>query len=130
MISVLSDSESVFNAVCAGATGYIDKDTSLPKIKDTLINISEGGSPITPEIARKVFEHFQPSDNVSEPLSASEEEVIKGIVDGLSYKLIADRMNLSINTVRKYIRQIYSKLEINSKGELISKFHQSKGSKK
>ena len=127
MISVLTDSQNIFNAICAGASGYLDKDTSLSKIKEAVINVHEGGSAITPAIARKVFDHFQPTNKISETLTEREAEVVKGIVDGLSYKLIADRLDISINTIRKYIRQIYTKLQINSKGELISKFHQSNG---
>ena len=122
MISVMGDSESIFKSICAGASGYIDKDTPLPKIKEALIHVNEGGSPITPAIARKVFDYFQPSKKMTEELTAREKEVMQGIVDGLSYKLIADRLDISINSIRKYIRQIYSKLHINSKGELISKY--------
>lgn len=124
MISVLTDTENIFNAICAGASGYLDKDTSLSKIKDAIVNVHEGGSAITPAIARKVFDYFKPSRSINEKLTQREEEVVKGIVDGLSYKLIADRLNISINTIRKYIQVIYRKLEINSKGELISKYHQ------
>jgi len=125
MISVLTDSQNIFDAICAGASGYLDKDTSLSKIKEAIINVHEGGSAITPAIARKVFDYFQPSNKIMETLTERESEVVKGIVDGLSYKLIADRLDISINTIRKYIRQIYQKLQINSKGELISKYHNS-----
>lgn len=127
MISVLTDSHNIFNAICEGASGYLDKDTSLAKIKEAIINVHDGGSAITPAIARKVFDHFQPTNKITETLTERETEVVTGIVDGLSYKLIADRLDISINTIRKYIRQIYQKLQINSKGELISKFHQSTG---
>lgn len=123
IISVLTDSQNIFDAICAGASGYLDKDTSLLKIKEAIINVHEGGSAITPAIARKVFDHFQPSNNIAESLTDRESQVVSGIVDGLSYKLIADRMEISINTIRKYIRQIYHKLQINSKSELITKFH-------
>lgn len=127
MISVLSDSQSVFSAICAGASGYIDKETPLPAIKEAILHVREGGSPITPAIARKVFDYFQPKKESTSGLSEREREVVKGIIDGLSYKLIADRLEISINTVRKYIRQIYDKLQINSKGELLAKYHPSSG---
>ena len=127
MISVLNDSQSIFRAICAGASGYIDKDTSLSEIKAALVDVYNGGSPITPTIARKVFDYFQPAKPVQESLSYREQEVVAGIVDGLSYKLIADRLDVSINTIRKYIRQVYTKLQINSKGELIAKYHNSRG---
>lgn len=127
MISVLNDSQSIFRAICSGASGYIDKDTSLSEIKAALVDVHNGGSPITPSIARKVFDYFQPANPVQETLSYREQEVVAGIVDGLSYKLIADRLDVSINTIRKYIRQVYTKLQINSKGELIAKYHNLRG---
>jgi DNA-binding NarL/FixJ family response regulator len=126
MISVMTDSQSIFKAICSGASGYIDKETSLSEIKEALMDVYNGGSPITPSIARKVFDYFQPSHQLQEVLSHREQEVVEGIVDGLSYKLIADRLTVSINTVRKYIRQVYTKLQINSKGELIAKYHETK----
>ena len=126
MVSVLTDSDSIFKAICSGASGYIDKETSLSEIKAAILDVYNGGSPITPSIARKVFDYFQPSHPVQESLSHREQEVVEGIVDGLSYKMIGDRLTISINTVRKYIRQVYTKLQINSKGELIAKYHETK----
>jgi DNA-binding NarL/FixJ family response regulator len=123
MNSVLQDSASVFRSLQAGASGYIDKASTFEKIREAIITVSEGGSPMTPAIARKVVEYFNPAKRFTEPLTKREEEVAHGIIDGLSYKLIADRHTLSIDTVRKHIRKIYRKLQINSKGELIAKFH-------
>ncbi len=126
MISVLSDSQNIFNAICAGASGYLDKEVPLKKIKESIIDLKNGGSPITASIARKVFEYFQPKNHVEEDLTAREKDIVRGLVDGLSYKLIADRLDISIDTVRKYIRRVYSKLEINSKGELLAKYHRNR----
>lgn len=126
MISVLGDSNSIFKSICAGATGYIDKETPLNKIKEAIITLSEGGSPITPAIARKMVDFFSPKKTFSEDLTARERDIIQGIVDGLSYKMIADRLNISMDTVRKHILKTYRKLQINSKGELLAKFHQGK----
>ncbi|UTW64116.1 response regulator transcription factor [bacterium SCSIO 12741] len=126
IVSALTDSESIFKAICSGASGYIDKEISLSKIKESLLSLKEGGSPITPSIARKVFDYFQPSNHVEEGLTDREKDIVRGIVDGLSYKLIADRLDISIDTVRKYIRRVYRKLEINSKGELIARYHKSR----
>lgn len=123
MNSVLSDNHSIFTSLCSGATGYIDKETSLEKIKESILVMHAGGSPMTPAIARKVVEYFNPQKKIHEDLTAREMEVVQGIVDGLSYKLIADRYQISIDTVRKHINKIYRKLEINSKGELIARFH-------
>lgn len=124
MISVLSDSNNIFKSICAGASGYLDKDTPLSKIKEAIIDLSQGGSPITPAIARKVFEFFQPNKKLTEDLTKRERDVVQGLVEGLSYKLIAAKLDVSIDTVRKYIRKIYSKLQVNSKGELLAMYRQ------
>ncbi|MEL6537880.1 MAG: response regulator transcription factor, partial [Bacteroidota bacterium] len=113
IVSVLTDSQSIFQAICAGASGYLDKETPLKKIKEALLTLQEGGSPITPSIARKVFDYFQSGNRVEEDLTPREQDIVQGIVDGLSYKLIADRLDVSIDTVRKYIRRVYRKLEVN-----------------
>jgi len=123
MLSVNYDNDSVFKSLQAGADGYLSKETPLTKIKDAIIDINSGGSPITPAIARKVFDFFNAKQNIAEDLSEREKQVVDGIVAGLSYKLVADNMNISIDTVRKYIKSIYRKLHINSKGELIAKYH-------
>ncbi len=123
MLSVNYDNDSVFKSLQAGADGYLSKETPLTKIKDAIIDINSGGSPITPAIARKVFDFFNAKQNIAEDLSEREKQVVDGIVSGLSYKLVADNMNISIDTVRKYIKSIYRKLQINSKGELIAKYH-------
>jgi DNA-binding NarL/FixJ family response regulator len=123
MLSVNYDNDSVFKSLQAGADGYLSKETPLTKIKDAIIDINSGGSPITPAIARKVFDFFNAKQNIAEDLSEREKQVVDGIVAGLSYKLVADNMNISIDTVRKYIKSIYRKLQINSKGELIAKYH-------
>ncbi len=124
MLSVNFDNESVFKSIQAGADGYLSKETPLTKIKDAIIDLKNGGSPITPAIARKVFDFFNNrTNNITEDLSEREKEVVDGIVSGLSYKLIADEMSVSIDTVRKHIKSVYRKLHINSKGELIARYH-------
>lgn len=127
IISVLSDSNTIFKAICAGASGYLDKDTPLTKIKEAVVDLSEGGSPIAPAIARKVFDFFQQENTLTQQLTNRERDVVEGIVEGLSYKLIASKLEVSIDTVRKYIRRIYTKLHINSKGELLAKYRQLPG---
>jgi DNA-binding NarL/FixJ family response regulator len=110
----------------AGADGYLGKETPLEKIKEAIIDLRNGGSPITPVIARKVFDFFNSRNTIVEDLNEREKQIVQGIVDGLSYKLIAFENNISIDTVRKYIKTVYKKLQINSKGELISKYHHHK----
>lgn len=121
MVSVFTDNDNIFKALCAGAVGYLVKNTSLQELYEGIQLVMNGGSPMTPSIARKVIRHFNPvKKNIENVLSAKEEQVVQCVVEGLSYKLVADRMGITINTVRHHIRNIYSKLHINSKAELIS----------
>lgn len=122
MLSVNNDNESVFRSLQFGADGYLGKETPLTKIKDAIIDLNNGGSPITPAIARKVFDHFNSKSIYAEGLMERETQVVNGILKGLSYKLVAAEMDVSIDTVRKYIKSIYRKLQINSKGELMAKY--------
>jgi DNA-binding NarL/FixJ family response regulator len=122
MNSVLQDSEHVFKAICNGALGYIEKGYTLEKIKESIISVMHGGSPMSPSIARHVINYFNPSKKFEEELSPREREVVQGILDGLSYKMIAEKNYVSIDTIRTHITRIYRKLQINSKGELISKY--------
>ncbi len=125
MLTVYHDSHKIFNSLRAGASGYLLKHTSLPEIKEAIDVVLAGGSPMSPQIARKVIAHFNaPEDAVEKPdsgLTAREQEIVVGLVDGLSYKMIADRMDISIDTVRAHIRNIYKKLHVNSKAEVIAK---------
>ena len=125
MLTVYHDSHKIFNSLCAGASGYLLKHTSLPEIKESILNLLEGGAPMSPQIARKVINHFQDQEpkksNVESSLTPREHDIVNGLVDGLSYKMIADRYDISIDTVRAHIRNIYKKLHVNSKAEVIAK---------
>lgn len=124
MLTVYHDSHKIFNALRAGASGYLLKHTSLPEIKDSILKLIEGGAPMSPQIARKVINHFQenaPKKNTDSDLTPREHDIVNGLVDGLSYKMIADRYDISIDTVRAHIRNIYKKLHVNSKAEVIAK---------
>lgn len=126
MNSVLQNSETVFAAICAGALGYIEKGYSLEKIQESIVSLHEGGSPMSPSIARHVINFFNPSKKFEEELSPREQEIVQGILDGLSYKMIAEKHCVSIDTVRTHITRIYRKLQINSKGELIARYLKAK----
>jgi len=122
MLTVYNDNEKIFQSLCAGATGYLLKNTPLYEIKEGIELLKRGGSPMSPQIARKVVEFFNVEKKQAEsPLSEKEKEIVIGLVDGLSYKLIADRMHISIETVRFHIKNIYRKLHVHSKAEVISK---------
>ncbi|MCW5910619.1 MAG: response regulator transcription factor [Cyclobacteriaceae bacterium] len=123
VFSVYNDPKKIFDSLCAGATGYLLKNTPLDEIKSGIELLVNGGSPMSPQIARKVIEFFTPRNKreAESPLSAKEKEIVIGLVDGLSYKLIADRLNISIETVRFHIKNIYRKLHVHGKAEVISK---------
>lgn len=124
MLTVYHDSHKIFNALRAGASGYLLKHTSLPEIKESILKLIDGGAPMSPQIARKVINHFRenaPKRDPESDLTPREHDIVNGLVDGLSYKMIADRYDISIDTVRAHIRNIYKKLHVNSKAEVIAK---------
>lgn len=124
MLTIYHDSHKIFDSLMAGASGYLLKHTSLPEIKESIELLMKGGAPMSPQIARKVIEHFNKPAIAEKPdsgLTSREQDIVNGLVDGLSYKLIADRYNISLDTVRAHIRNIYKKLHVNSKAEVIAK---------
>lgn len=122
MLTVYNDADKIFQSLCAGATGYLLKNTPLEEIKEGIELLTRGGSPMSPQIARKVIDFFSAEKKkTTSPLSEKEKEIVVGLVDGLSYKLIADRMSISLETVRFHIKNIYRKLHVHSKAEVISK---------
>jgi len=118
MNTINDDSETIFKALQFGASGYIDKQSFEMNFKEVFESIENGGAYMTPKIARQVISFFNQPKNISEQLTEREKDVVNGILDGLSYKLIADRYSIAINTVRMNVKRIYRKLEINSKSEL------------
>ena len=116
------DSESVFNALKAGATGYLTKTTQPSKILDALVDIHKGGSPMSSNIARKIVSSFSSDNNTElQKLSQREKEILDLLTKGLRYKEIADKLFLSTETVRTHIRNIYEKLQVNSRTDAINK---------
>lgn len=124
MQTVFEDDDKVFAAICAGASGYILKGTSPDDILEAIAEVYTGGSPMSPTIARKVLSFFQ-TTRQPEPefydLSKREKDILRCLVDGQSYKLIADTCSISVNTVNSHIRKIYEKLHVNSSQEAIIK---------
>ena len=122
VLTVFEDDDHVFNALKAGATGYILKGGRPAKILDALEEIISGGSPMTGTIARKVIGTFKQQENTqSDALTARENEILQLLADGFRYKEIADKINIKTDTVRTHIRNIYQKLEVQSRMEAINK---------
>ena len=120
MNTIKDDTDTIVTALKKGAVGYIDKQSMDINMAEVLRAVSTGGAFMTPKIARIVFNSFQRTSTEFEKLSDRERDVTTAILDGLSYKLIAEKYNISINTVRMNVKNIYKKLRINSKGELFN----------
>ncbi len=125
MLTVFDDDNRVFEAVCAGASGYLLKKTAPARILDAIKEVTEGGAPMSPVIARKVLQLFpgKPAERDADldKLTARELEVVKALSRGFSYKMVAAELNISIETVRTYVKRIYEKLQVHSVSEAISK---------
>ena len=121
MLTVYDDNTKVFQALCAGATGYLLKQTPLSRIKEAVLSLYEGGAPMSPGIARKVVEYFNPKStkNLVETLTQREVQVVQAIEEGLTNKEVAIRLNIGLETVKYYIKNIYQKLEVNSRHAII-----------
>jgi DNA-binding NarL/FixJ family response regulator len=124
MLSVFKDDENVFNAICAGACGYISKPIAPSQIIDIVEQAFAGASPMSPNIARRVLEMFKlyvPPKKEDYNLTPREMEVLDLLVQGLDNKMIAEKLFLSTFTIRAHIRNIYDKLHVHSKSQAISK---------
>jgi DNA-binding NarL/FixJ family response regulator len=123
IITIHDDDENVFNAICAGASGYLLKDLSSDSIANSISEVMNGGAPMNSHIAKKVLNMFRDQNIKSEgyDLSDREKEILALLVDGLSKKQIADNIFLSHHTVDSHIRNIYAKLEVHSRSSAISK---------
>lgn len=123
MQTVFEDDHKIFASLCAGASGYILKNTPPDKVLQAIRDVADGGTFFTPSVAKKVLLSFQQQktgDSFVE-LTEKEKETLKHLVDGLSYKMIADKMNLSFHTIHTHVRNVYEKLHVSSKGEAINK---------
>jgi DNA-binding NarL/FixJ family response regulator len=123
MLTVFDDNKNVFDAICAGASGYLLKKHISSRLFSAIDEMMEGGSPMSPSVARMVLDSMRqksPSENPYQ-LTAKEKEVLTSLSNGNSYKLIADEIQISIDTVRSHIRNIYEKLHVNSQTEAVRK---------
>jgi DNA-binding NarL/FixJ family response regulator len=124
MLTVYADNDHIFEAMCAGASGYLLKDTPPAKLLEALKEAQAGGAPMSAEVARKVVAMFQKrAPRTSEPhnLSARELEVLQTIVDGHTYSSAAEALHISVDTMRFHVRNIYDKLHVHSKSEAVLK---------
>ena len=119
VISIRENDQTVFDALCAGATGYLIKETPPARILEAIREVKNGGAPMCTQIARMVVGSFKitPSD----VLTQRETEVLSQLCKGMSYKMIADSLFISEETVRRHIKSIYRKLEVHSKSEAVAK---------
>ncbi len=125
MLTVYEDTDNIFNALGAGATGYLLKRSKSAELIEAIREVHRGGSPMTTHIARKVTQSFLkagPSPQPTENLSQREQEVLDCLSQGLIYKEIAEKLGISYETVHTYIRRIYEKLQVRTRTEAVAKF--------
>lgn len=124
MLTVFEDDQNVFESICLGAKGYLLKKSTPEKIVESIKDVRDGGSPMSPFIARKVLENFSAAKTTSSQnynLTNREKDILRSLVNGNSYKMIGAELSISINTVRQYIRKVYEKLQVNSMNEAVAK---------
>ena len=119
--TAFDDSDKIFKSISGGASGYILKSDSPTRILQAIEEVYEGGAAINPAIARKVLEYFAPKK--SEILTAKEQEVLKSLAEGNSYKMAADKLGVSYSTINSHTKHIYEKLHISSLGEAIAWYY-------
>jgi DNA-binding NarL/FixJ family response regulator len=121
MLTVFDDNRHVFDAICAGASGYILKKHISAKLFDALDEVLAGGAPMSPSVARMVIASMQPASPNPYQLTPREKDVLKSLAQGNSYKLIAAEFEISVDTVRTHLKKIYEKLHVHSQTEAVSK---------
>lgn len=122
MQTVFEDEDKIFASLCNGASGYLLKNSTPEKVLQAIREVADGGSFFTASVAKKILNNFQQKQQGEfVQLTEKEKEVLKHLVEGLSYKMIADKMELSFHTIHTHIRNTYQKLHVNSKGEAINK---------
>ena len=123
MQTVFEDDDKIFASLCNGASGYILKNTAPEKVLQAIREVADGGSFFTPSVARRVLNNFQQQPHPGEftQLTEREKEILKFLVEGMSYKIIADKSFISYETVHSHIKKIYEKLHVNSKSEAVAK---------
>jgi len=124
MLTVYSEEDKIFESICNGACGYLLKRTPPARILQAIAEAAEGGAPMSPEIARKVvtlFQRVRPKVKVEHDLTPQEVRLLRLLSEGRSYERAAESLNVSVNTVRNYIRSVYEKLHVHSRSEAVAK---------
>jgi DNA-binding NarL/FixJ family response regulator len=124
MLTVYADQDKILESICNGAVGYLLKKTPPARLLDAIREAASGGAPMSPEIARKVVTLFRKApaaEGTSEALTPQELRLLQLLADGHSYQTAAERLAISVNTVRSYVRNVYDKLHVHSKSEAVSK---------
>ena len=124
VLTVHEENEKIFQALCAGANGYLLKNTPPEKIIQALTEVLSGGAPMSPDVARRVvtlFRKFAPPEVADYKLTEAEKQILKMLVDGHHYKTAAHELGVSIHTISFHLRNIYAKLHVHSKTEAVAK---------
>jgi DNA-binding NarL/FixJ family response regulator len=124
VLSVYEDDDRIFEALCAGASGYLLKKTSPARLLDGLREAVNGGAPMSPEVARRVitvFREIRPPENSDYQLTPHETRLLKLLVEGHNYKTAAAELGVSVNTISFHLKHIYEKLQVHSKSEAVAK---------
>lgn len=124
ILTVYDDDERIFQALCAGAFGYLLKNTPPARLIECIREIADGGAPVSPEIARRVvtlFQKIHPVETAGEGLTPHEVRILKLLVEGHNYKTAAAELDVSVNTISFHVRRIYEKLQVHSKSEAVAK---------
>lgn len=127
MLTVYEESEKIFNSLLAGASGYLLKRTSTAELSEAILQVRDGGAPMSSSIARKVVAYFNEmggGKSDTAVLSPREQQVLELLAKGAAYKNIADQLSLSIETIRMNVKHIYAKLHVHSRGEATAKYLQ------
>jgi len=124
MLTVYDDDERIFDAMCAGASGYLLKKTPPARLLDSLREVASGGAPMSPEVARRVvalFREIRPPERADYELTPHETRLLKLLVQGHNYKTAATELGVTVHTVSFHLRSIYEKLQVHSKSEAVAK---------
>lgn len=123
MYTMFDDDTRIFDSICAGADGYLLKNTSPGMLTNSLLEVMNGGAPMSPYVAQRMFQHFRKQQTVSDEynLTKREKEILELLVQGNSYKMIAEKCFVSLDTVKRHLQNIYHKLHVNCGTEAVAK---------